>query len=448
MVFLVLGVLTRYSALSLQDTPIRVVPSRDIANQTIQAFNILFLIFFLLLVFGGGTLRIGREMVANFQRMQRVAGLTPRFAAETSEDDLMSHTLLAVQEGLGYALGQLYLLDGNGRITRRARLGAGQQALISTAAANPGEISVIADAVQTRQAVQVTDDEGEPRSRHLVAPARRAISLPVIFSNGRLAAVLDVQTVSATAPRSGELAVLQALAAQFAAAWEKLALTNDQTRVINDQAAQLERLREQVNTLEGRARQTVVESWEGYLHGRGEDLIGFDLVRQQHGLSERDLRPASDLPPELRAALERGQPQITIEDEEQVIHVPIRIRNTMMGAMAFRVPAGQTVTTRQMETVRIVAERLGLALESTRLYEQYQAQARRERKASEVTGVLLGATDLNTLLNAAASAFNEALGAVSTRVMIEPAAVARPAAPTNGNGNGSAAYANGNQGGN
>jgi GAF domain-containing protein len=203
-----------------------------------------------------------------------------------------------------------------------------------------------------------------------------------------------------------------------------------------------------VNTLEGRARQTVVQSWQGYLQGRGEDAIGFDLIRQQHGLSERDLRAASDLPPDLRRALETGEPQLTVEDEEQVIHVPIRVRNAMMGAMAFRVPTGQIISARQVETVRIVAERLGLALESTRLYEQNQAQARRERKASEVTGVLLGTTDLNTLLNAAAGAFNEALGAVSTRVTIEPAALAAPVAAPNGNGNGNGASANGSQGGN
>lgn len=429
MAFLAAGVLIRYSALSLNDTPIRVIPSRDIATQTIQAFNVLFLIFFLLYVFGGSTLRIGQEVVRNFQRLQRVTGLTPQFAAAASEDDLMRMVMQTAQENLGYALVQIYLVDANGRINRRVRRGAGQQAVISTSGSTAAEASVIAEAAQSGKPVLVSERDDTLRARHLVPPARRAISLPVIFSSGHPAAVLDLQTTSTAPLRDGEQTVLAALADAFGAAWEKLILTSDQSRVIHDQTAQIERLREQVGTLEGRARQTVNQSWEGYLHGRGEALIGFDFTRQQ-GADEHKLRAASDLPADLRAALESGGPQIVLEEDEQVIHIPIHIRNLLMGAMAFRIPAGQAVTARQMETARIVAERLGLALESTRLYEQYQAQARRERKASEVTGVLLGATDLTTLLNAAAGAFNEALGAVSTRVTIEPAAAAQ--AITNG----------------
>lgn len=438
MLLLGVGILARYSAVSQLDTPIRVIPSREIGLATFQAFNITIFIFILLYVFGGLSIRLSREMVRNFQRLQRVTSLTPRFAAAASEDELMGRAMQAAQEDLGYALAQIYLTDASGHINRRVRRGTSLQAILSTTGANPGETEVVAEAAQTGQAVLVSDRDGEPRARHLVAPARRAVSLPVVFSNGQTAAVLDIQSTSVSAPGAGELTVLTALAQSLASAWEKLAVTADQTRIISDQAAQVERLREQVGTLEGRARQTVTQSWEGYLHGRGDELIGFDMVRQQ-GVNERDLRAASDLPPDLRVALETGEPQITVEDSEQVVNIPIHVRNTLMGAMTFRVPADQLITARQMETSRIVAERLGLALESTRLYEQYQAQARRERKASEVTGVLLGATDLNRLLNAAASAFNEALGAVSTRVTIEPAAIAPPA----GNGG----HSNGSQGG-
>ena len=427
MLFLSAGVLLRYSAISQMDTPIRVVPSRVITTATIQAFNILTLIFVLLYVFGGATLAIGRQSIRHVQRLTRITSLMPHFASETVEAGLMNRTLIAAQDGLGYALAQIYLVDASGRITRRIRQGMSQEDLIATFNANAGEASVIADVVQSHAPVLITSKDNAQRSQHLIAPSRSSVSLPIIFANGRVAAVLDVQSVSTAEADEDEVTVLTTLAQEFAAAWEKLTLTVDQARVINEQAAQIERLRDQVNTLEGRSRQTTVSGWDDYLRGRGEDRIGFDLIRQQHGLSERDLRPASDLPPEMRVVLERGEPLVLQEDGEQVINVPIRVRDTMLGAMAFRMPAGQTISQRQIETVRIVAERLGLALESTRLYEQFQSQARRERKASEVTSVLLGATDLNTLLNAAAGAFNEALGAVYTRVIIEPDAVAQPA---------------------
>ncbi|HYO87402.1 MAG TPA: GAF domain-containing protein [Candidatus Limnocylindrales bacterium] len=434
LVFLLAGVLLRYVAVSQMDRAIRVVPSRDITQDTFQAFAIISLMFALLYVFGGMANRIGRRSIRHAQRLARITSLTPQFAAETSENGLVNRTLIAAQDGLGYALAQIYLVDASGRITRRLRQGTSQEDVIATVSPNQGEASVIADAVQSRAPVRVTPKDSAPRTLHLVAPSRSAVSVPIIFASGRVTAVLDVQSVSGAEVDADELTVLTTLAQEFAAAWEKQTLTVDQARVISEQAEQIERLRDQVGTLEGRSRQTAVSGWDNYLRGRGEDRIGFDLIRQQHGLSERDLRPASDLPPEMRAVLEKGEPLVVLEEGEQVINVPIRVRDAMLGAMAFRIPAGQTITQRQIETVRIVAERLGLALESTRLYEQYQSQARRERKASEVTSVLLGATDMNTLLNAAAGAFNEALGAVFTRVTIEPDAAARPVALPASNG--------------
>jgi GAF domain-containing protein len=428
------GLLLRYAAVSQMDTPMRVVPSRGIATATIQAFNIVTLIFALLYVFGGNTFAIGRRSIRHAGRLERITTLTPSLAAETTEAGLINRALIAAQDGLGYALAQIYLVDASGRITRRLRQGMSPEDVITTLTANAGEASVIADVVQSREPVRVTSGEGLPRAQHLVAPSRSAVAVPILYTSGRVSAVLDVQSVSAAPATADEVTELMALAGLLAAAWEKRTLVTDQARIIDDQAAQLARLREQLNTLEGRTRQTALSGWDNYLRGRGEDLIGFDFVRQQHGLSERDLRPASDLPPEMRAALERGEPLILMEENEQVINVPIRVRDVMLGAMAFRVPAAQVITQRQLETVRIVAERLGLALESTRLYEQYQSQARRERKASEVTSVLLGATDLNTLLNAAAGAFNEALGAIYTRVTIEPAALAQPAGAVVANG--------------
>jgi GAF domain-containing protein len=67
-----------------------------------------------------------------------------------------------------------------------------------------------------------------------------------------------------------------------------------------------------------------------------------------------------------------------------------------------------------------VAERLALALENTRLFEQTQAQAQRERKANEIASVLIGATDVRLVLNLAAENFKDALGAVNTHIYIQP----------------------------
>jgi len=77
------------------------------------------------------------------------------------------------------------------------------------------------------------------------------------------------------------------------------------------------------------------------------------------------------------------------------------------------------VTQRQIELAGTVALRLGGALENKRLLEQTQAQALRERQAGEVANMLIGATDVRSLLELAADSFNDTLGAVQTQIYLE-----------------------------
>jgi len=105
--------------------------------------------------------------------------------------------------------------------------------------------------------------------------------------------------------------------------------------------------------------------------------------------------------------------------DTQVINVPITFRDHTLGAMSFTIAKGEEIGARQLEMARVVSNRLALALENTRLFEQSQAQVQRERKASELGNLLLGSTDVSAVLNLAAESFNEALGAVQTRIYVE-----------------------------
>ncbi|MBC7870636.1 MAG: hypothetical protein H7Y09_07330 [Chitinophagaceae bacterium] len=88
--------------------------------------------------------------------------------------------------------------------------------------------------------------------------------------------------------------------------------------------------------------------------------------------------------------------------------------------MAFTLPPGQQIGERQVEMAQNVADRLALALENKRLFEQSQSQAIRERKANEASGLLISATDVETAIKLAAESFNKALGAVNTHIHLQP----------------------------
>ena len=79
-------------------------------------------------------------------------------------------------------------------------------------------------------------------------------------------------------------------------------------------------------------------------------------------------------------------------------------------------PSNRPITRRQIEIMRNVIQRLALALDNKRLFEQSQSQAQRESKANEIASLLLSSTDMDTVLRLAATNFNDALGAIQTHI--------------------------------
>jgi GAF domain-containing protein len=236
--------------------------------------------------------------------------------------------------------------------------------------------------------------------------------------------VLDVQSAGQTAFSQNELQALQLLAEQVSTALLHARTVNDLQRTLNEQVNVNNRLQNQVADYTQRERRGVTTTWNQYLEGRGKTIIGYNIEPDNTTTPV----PANDVPETLQATLQSGQLHVESVGEEQIVNVPITFRDQTLGAMSFAVPKGQQLSERQVEMARIVAERLALALENTRLFEQSQAQALRERKASEVSGLLIGATDVYSVLNLAAQNFNEALGAIHTRIYIQPGVFAEPLA--------------------
>ena len=176
------------------------------------------------------------------------------------------------------------------------------------------------------------------------------------------------------------------------------------------------RQREKMLEYEQAEERATVSTWTAYLQQRGFDYLGFDMN------SDGDVPIlATSIADELRPAMETGEITVTLEDNYQVVSVPIMLRGRTIGAMSFKVAEGsQSIGSRQTELIHSVVQRLGLALENKRLFEQSRSQAQRESKANEVGSLLLSSTDIETVLTLAAQNFNEALGAVQTQIHLQP----------------------------
>lgn len=370
-------------------------------------------------VFRGGEDSVVASAMRAGERATLLTDLSDRLNAADDENAVLVATADTITDRLLYTACHIYLFDGQGHLNRYARTGMGTRHTVTLARFEGEKENGIGHALHAREAVIVSVGDPLARRSHLLPSARFGAAVPLLAGE-RVLGALDVQTSEASPPpfEGLDLTLLEITARMTAAALERVREAALLRRTLKEKEDISAGLRAQVDQLRRHAQQ-ISGDWNSYVQGRGQGAFGYDLRRE--GMT---ITPAADLPDTLRPALARGEPVVLTQGNVQVVNVPIRLREEVLGAMAFTLPPGRQTSERQMDTVRAVAERLALALENARLVEQSQAQATRERRAGDISNLLIGQQDVTAVLQLAAERFNEALGAVYTHIYLEPAAAA------------------------
>jgi len=360
-----------------------------------------------ILSMAGASERAARQISSERVRLRAFSRGVSRLAEAPDEDALLRAALTLAQGDMQHTLAQVFLLDAQGRPVRRVFAIAPDEPLQSREAVSPGDSAVLNAVIEAGEPVEISAEDDAPLGIHVLVPATIALALPV-RAGGVLLAVLSVQT-----DRDGfgpdDRAALAGLADVLAVGLVRVRMAEDQARAAREQEMMLTRLRDQVGAARGRS----VATRAGTLALPAGHALGYD--RSASGFT-----PAADLPPALRAALQAGDVLIDATPEMQQLTAPILLRGQVLGAMSFALPPQPAVTERQLDLVRTVAARLGIAVENARLYQQSQALAARERKSNEVASQLLTANEVDALMAQAAELFNDALGGVYARVLIRP----------------------------
>ncbi len=401
--------------------PIAYVPAANTISELINYGIIFGLSAAFLLVFSGSIDRIVAVSYDDIKQLRAAGKMSAGLDDQADEQRILARLLEVIERDLGFDLAQVYLPDGEGKYSRRMRSGLGQVEMGTRASLRSGDETVINEAIVTREPVVITTRDALTRSEHLIAPARESLTL-ALGSGAQVFSVLDVQSEKRELFTENTIAGLQNLAVQ---AGRELALARriaELERNVRDQETMISRFLNQMSELQRRSESAASSSWRGYLQGRGQTSFGFDY----HG---GNVVASSDLPDQIRHAVQRGEIFVEPHADKQIVNVPITLRDQVLGALTFSLPLDRPLAERQIDMLRTVANRLGVALESNRLLEQTQAQAQRERKASEIGSILLSETDIEAVLGLAAENFNEALGAIHTRVYLDPGVLAGEAQP-------------------
>lgn len=409
-------------------------PAESALQDAVLTLTVVMLAGFFLYRFNGWTQIVAQESRESLLILERISAFIAKLEDKTESLALID-TLNFLRDELRYSFAQVFLTSGDGVTYRRVRTGVGARRTIGeeteNIAINDG--SALLEAVRTRQPVMVSLEDPPLRRAHFLPGTFDGVAVPVIYRNN-IIGVLDVQSTSQEGFNEDEARVLNTLGDGLAAAIVNLRLVTDLQTSVARQEAENAALRSRLQSLRqaDRASRNV---WERLVVSRNQAATGnggakgaanpnaalaygFDFDGQ-HGAHI----PASDLPNALRAVLETGAHQVRQEGDVKVISVPINLRGQLLGAMSFSVAKDRVLSDKQIETAKIVAERLALALENRQLFEQTQAQAERERKASEAASLFITSTDVESVMNVAVRSFNEALGAIHTRIHLQPSAV-------------------------
>jgi GAF domain-containing protein len=119
--------------------------------------------------------------------------------------------------------------------------------------------------------------------------------------------------------------------------------------------------------------------------------------------------------PEVQAALESGQ-MVTAENRP-AISIPLKLRDEVIGVLDIRAgSADRQWNENELALIQAIAERVSLALENARLFEETTRRADRERTVSEITTHIRSTTDPQVMLHTALEELKRALGARDVRI--------------------------------
>jgi len=376
---------------------------------------VLLMILYFFLFSGLVEIAIRREIDGNDQ-MTAVGQFLHRIPRK-DEDEAFVAVINFIRNDLNYNFAQVYLVDDdNGLLTTRIRTGLGVDLETVRTSARVSDTNALMQALRTKTSIFVSADESEFRHEHFLPSTKFGVAVPIMMRDAVIA-VLDIQDTKGRFSRM-RMRSLELLVEGMSIILEDNATVGALRQVLDDQSATLDNLRRQLREYKQYEKQVVGGVWDEYLQGRGYEAIGFNLDMSQ--LGNPVLTPSFDLPDDLAPTLETKEVHVEVSADGNRVYVPIILRGEILGALRFVLPADKPPSERQLDLIQNVVDRLALALENKRLFEQSRSQAIRERKANEVARELIGATEVRDVLSLAAQMFTNALGAIHTHIQLQP----------------------------
>jgi GAF domain-containing protein/HAMP domain-containing protein len=313
-------------------------------------------------------------------------------------NELLPSITQLISQHLGFYHVGIFLLDDNQEfaILRAANSEGGQRMLSHGHRLKVGQEGIVGYVAQHGES-RISLDVGEDAvffDNPDLPDTRSEMGLPLMIEK-RVIGVLDVQSDGPAAFGKQNIAVMNTLADQVAIAIENANLFGEMQRaLIEAQVSYGQYVRQAWETLPMETRTF------GYRYSG----IKLDNIDEPLEL------------PEILAAMKTGAP-IHKEEDESVLAVPLKLRGEVIGVIDVRATdPDRKWTENELNLVQAIADRVAIALENARLFEETTRRADRERAVSEITTHIRSSTDPQVMLRTALDELKQVLAASDVQI--------------------------------
>ncbi|MBK8025402.1 MAG: GAF domain-containing protein [Chloroflexi bacterium] len=271
-----------------------------------------------------------------------------------------------------------------------------------------GSVSVIGTVTATgrtvvARAAGAAAGETVHRRNELLPDTVTEAAFPLVLA-GKTIGALDLQSRSLDAFRPEDQPIFQSLADIIAVAIENARLFQQTENRLNENQQLIDQMSTAMREIERLNRELTGRSWSDFLvdQSAAPNLdVNFRTKRVERLV---------DWTPSLRRAVQEDQTVQQPQGDIAVIAVPIRVRGQVIGAMEFELE-GTSALDESALLAETVSERLGLALENSRLYEATQRVAQREQRVNAIATQFQTVTTVDELLRITISELGTLLNA-------------------------------------
>ncbi len=353
--------------------------------------------------------------------LKTVSEVARAVSTEVSLENLLTLVTNLVSERFGFYHVGIFLPDGlNQYAVLRASNSPGGKRMIARGHKLPvgqvGIVGYVAAGHKARIALNVGEDAVFFNNPDL-PETRSEMALPLRL-HGRVIGVLDVQSIEANAFTEKDVETIGILADQIAIAIEN-------ARLISESRQALAESQSLYGDFINRAWERKTEqSALGYYHAAGaghliNEPVEWDEV--QNALKTGRMVVATPA--------RKSHTQATIS----AVAVPIRLQNQVIGILDIRsADPDRAWTEDEIAVIEATAERLALALENARLFEETSSRAAREHAVAEITSRIRETNDPQVMIRTAIEELQHVLNVSRVEIIPQVVSAHLPGRENNG----------------